>query len=179
MWKRPHGRTPLQLYNYCLFDDPPVSDLLTKHIMTCLRRMDERRARLIGSNTDIELERKAIEIDGDYLEFLRGKLPNGRQIADVLAEVVPSKPEQQEITERHPGRELLYGRICEYLEFEMSASFFETAGGYNSFIDVAPRVTDTKAGMILLERKDLIERLEAGGAPTYQGSKAWQPLQMD
>ena len=78
-YEQPKGKTPLELYNHLLFEEPPMSDALCHEILRVIKFDHNRTAVLRSPSPDLSTEefyltqRAALRSDLGYLEFLRSK----------------------------------------------------------------------------------------------------------
>ncbi|KAK8883018.1 hypothetical protein M9Y10_045666 [Tritrichomonas musculus] len=77
-YRRPKGKTPLELLTPIFFSEPPLNTTFNIRFMEILERLDQDRRDILGEETDVNKlklsdQKKIFEIDQIYFEFLRNK----------------------------------------------------------------------------------------------------------
>ena len=164
-YKKPQGKTPLEFLTPLFFSEPPLNTTFNVRFMEILERLNNDRQELFGDKTDVnelspQVQKKVLEIDLIYFEFLRNKFDYNNTLKnvtvnDILAVVTPlvttdeffhpnsktTSDEEQHKMHRVP----LNGHILKILQFIRKTKLLEPSeedqGIFYDFIPESNKLT--------------------------------------
>jgi hypothetical protein len=157
--------TPLVLYGRFLVDDPPLNQAIGVRIVQVLRAYHEDGIKVredipaapITHKDYFAYQKKVLDLDWPFVEFLRAKFPFGVDKTDVdmsiLNTVLPLSPMDpyfsNATSERH--RVALNGALVEFADFWTSTNFLEFGDGSTSQLQESiPKLDSVAAAEVLV-----------------------------
>lgn len=160
-YEQPKGKTPLELYNHLLFEEPPMSDALCHEILRVIKFDHNRTAVLRSPSPDLSTEefyltqRAALRSDLGYLEFLRSKFVyDGKEVdmsyaPDALA-LLPTDKFFEEAAK--PWRVAVNGHLLEFYLFNLESGRFQFDTTTVSYLQTHVPVMRYEEGVLDFER---------------------------
>ena len=181
-YQQPAGKTPLELYNHLLLDEPPMSDALCHDILRVIKFDHNMTSVLRDPGPDAspeefyELQRAALKSDLGYMEFLRSKfLYAGREVdMSVTPDALALCPSDEFFrTAEQKYRVALNGHAMEFYLFNQDCQRFQFDNAAVSYLQTHVPVMRYEKSILDYERfqKDFKQKATV---PKSCGSDEWR-----